>query len=328
VHSRRTFERHGSHASAHSAGQLALRIFASQTRIQNGTENGAPSGTAVAFQYEPALRLLIAAQQHVPPGQLWALLPSLLAFSKSAAQSGSVVPPSLKPAIADFLATLSSVPMPDSGPELQALVELYHVLLREDHWALAHLALVSFSHFAATSPYVDLWRLVPTDAVAGRFEGNLAGDSLSDSGQELDGFMRSLQAFLERSVGNSFSLSGPDELRVLEEDAKSLEERAREKLVVQSTGVPDIDLNEAAVEEVQGNGREEENGFAGAESAAGVPEELQEACDDVERSVTALRNELKRAKSRLTSDERGLLRKKLGSLNQKLAALTDQLCPD
>ena len=298
-----------------AASQLALRSFALEAQA-------GPDFKVADVLYEPALRLLIATHQHVPPDKLWGQLPSLLAFwtDESAV---------LKPALADFLATLSSVPMPESGPEVQALVELYHSLLRERHWALAHLALASFSQFAATSSYADLWRLVPSDAIAGSFEGKLAGENMS--GQELDGFMLALQSFLEQSVGNDFSPLSLSELSKLHEEGKALRELANQKLVVPSACLPDIDLNEPALEEMQ----EDEPAMKvealpdeALQSEAGVPEELQEACDEVDRCIKSLRDELKRAKKRLTSDDRGLLRKKMSALGQKLASLTDHMCPD
>lgn len=342
----RCFERSGSPALAQSAGQLALRIMTSLTKSETGMVNGTVNGNACseksAPNHAPALRLLIACHQHLPSDQLWAVLPPILASFRSAARSGSVVPPRLQPALADLLAALAGVPMPEPGPELQALVELYHALLRERHWALAHVALSSFSHFAAASPYTDLWRLVPTDAVAGRFEGRLAGDALSDSGQELDGFMRALQAFLERSVGDEFDPVGLAERAALLEDGKALADRSGETLAVRRANyVPVVDLVEPTVENThgdRGNAQEERGGGkAGAheinesidrEGDAGMPEELQDACDDMERCVTELRKGLKRAAAKLTTDERGALRRKFGSLGQKLAGLVDQLFPD
>lgn len=342
VRFRRSFERNGSQPLAQAAAQLALRICTLQNNTKNGMSdgicNGISNGTVCSRTssalYALALRLLNAAQHHVPSEQLWAVLPALLSVFRSAAHSGSAVPPALKPALADFLAALASVAMPESGPELQALVELYHALLREGHWALAHVALTSFAHFAATSPYTDLWRLVPTDAAAARFEGALAGDSLSDSGQELDGFMRALQTFLERSVGKDFSPSGAAELAALGEDGRILAERTGGILAVRATVLLEVDLNEPAPEEAHANGVEvrgevrQGRESADVAGAAGVLEELQDVCDDMDRCVTELRNGLKRAAARLTAGERGALRKKFGSVGQKLAGLVDQLFPD
>ncbi|KAG9441451.1 hypothetical protein H6P81_017305 [Aristolochia fimbriata] len=71
-----------------------------------------------------------------------------------------------KPALASFLAGLCHMEIVESDDCMttSAIWELYHLLLREHHWALVHLALTSFGYFAARTTCNQLWRFVPSDA--------------------------------------------------------------------------------------------------------------------------------------------------------------------
>ncbi|XP_010542977.1 PREDICTED: uncharacterized protein LOC104816017 [Tarenaya hassleriana] len=97
-----------------------------------------------------------------------------------------------KPGLALFMAGLSHTGMSESGncPKSCAVWELYHMLLRERHWALVHLALTAFGHFCARTSCKQLWRFVPNDAaLAYKASGN-------ESSTEQ--FMSELKMFLEK----------------------------------------------------------------------------------------------------------------------------------
>ncbi|KAK8956126.1 hypothetical protein KSP40_PGU017202 [Platanthera guangdongensis] len=97
------------------------------------------------------------------------------------------------PHLATFLATLSHIQIAedDKCPISAAILELYHSILRERHWALIHLAVSAFGYFAARTPCTQLWRFVPHDAA-------LSFDSVTGSEANYDNFMTELKGFLEK----------------------------------------------------------------------------------------------------------------------------------
>ncbi|KAG9447692.1 hypothetical protein H6P81_013820 [Aristolochia fimbriata] len=98
-----------------------------------------------------------------------------------------------KPALASFLAGLSHMEIVESDDCMttSAIWELYHLLLRERHWALVHLALSSFGYFAARTTCNQLWRFVPSDAAL-----SLDTETGKEANEEL--FMTELKVFLEK----------------------------------------------------------------------------------------------------------------------------------
>ncbi|KAG2255067.1 hypothetical protein Bca52824_074361 [Brassica carinata] len=72
----------------------------------------------------------------------------------------------LKPSLALFLSGLSNYEMSETEtcPKSRAVWELYHLLLRERHWALVHHAVTAFGYFCARTGCAELWRFVPEDA--------------------------------------------------------------------------------------------------------------------------------------------------------------------
>jgi hypothetical protein len=108
----------------------------------------------------------------------------------------------IKPMLVEALAGLGKVPLPEDkrDPASTALWELYHLTLKERHWAVAHLALASFGYFAAHTSWNELWRFVPPDAA-------LAYDAETGKIAEEDCFMSSLRRFLEKEVTVSVPLS-------------------------------------------------------------------------------------------------------------------------
>ena len=70
----------------------------------------------------------------------------------------------------------------DESPKTHAMWELFHMLFRERHWALVHLALASFGYFAARTSCNQLWQFVPQDAA-------LSFDLVSGNEIDKDRFM-------------------------------------------------------------------------------------------------------------------------------------------
>ncbi|KAK8467702.1 hypothetical protein PHAVU_007G134600 [Phaseolus vulgaris] len=71
-----------------------------------------------------------------------------------------------KPQLAQFLAGLVHMEISESDDDAKscAVWELYHLLLKEQHWALIHLAITAFGYFASKTTCNKLWRFVPQDA--------------------------------------------------------------------------------------------------------------------------------------------------------------------
>ncbi|XP_058101325.1 uncharacterized protein LOC131245712 isoform X2 [Magnolia sinica] len=100
-----------------------------------------------------------------------------------------------KPALASFMAGLCHMEMADGeGNTISSAVwELYHMLLRERHWAFVHLALTSFGYFAARTSCNQLWRFVPQNAA-------LSHDTETGNQVNEERFMSELKAFLEKEA--------------------------------------------------------------------------------------------------------------------------------
>lgn len=95
-----------------------------------------------------------------------------------------------KPHLALFMAGLGHMEMTESA-KCSAIWDLYHMLLREQHWALIHLAITAFGYFAARTSCNQLWRFVPQTAA-------LSYDLESGNEANEERFMSELKAFLEK----------------------------------------------------------------------------------------------------------------------------------
>ncbi|CAI0436728.1 unnamed protein product [Linum tenue] len=100
-----------------------------------------------------------------------------------------------KPHLALFMGGLGDMQMSESDDcaKSTAVWELYHMMLKERHWALVHLAIASFGYFAARTSCNQLWRFVPQNAT-------LSYDVISASEASEERFMSELKAFLEKEV--------------------------------------------------------------------------------------------------------------------------------
>lgn len=100
-----------------------------------------------------------------------------------------------KPNLALFMAGIGHMYLPegDESPKCIAVWELYHMLLRERHWAFVHLAISAFGYFAANTVCTQLWRFVPPDAT-------LSYDLDSGMNSKEGMFMNELKVFLDREI--------------------------------------------------------------------------------------------------------------------------------
>ncbi|XP_043707566.1 uncharacterized protein LOC122656928 [Telopea speciosissima] len=100
-----------------------------------------------------------------------------------------------KPHLASFMAGLGHMEIAEGegSADCCAIWELYHMLLRERHWALVHLAITAFGYFAARTSCNQLWRFVPPDAAL-----SFNVETGNDANEER--FMSELKVFLEKEV--------------------------------------------------------------------------------------------------------------------------------
>ncbi|GAB2295374.1 hypothetical protein Dimus_029545 [Dionaea muscipula] len=124
-----------------------------------------------------------------------------------------------KPALCLFVASLCHMEMDEHEGSTKCSVvwELYHMLLREKHWALVHLAITAFGYFAARTSCNQLWRFIPQDAA-------LSFDLESGSSAKEERFMLELKVFLEKEMALPSTTPICEQLRVVLEDGLLLKE--------------------------------------------------------------------------------------------------------
>ncbi|KAM7462145.1 hypothetical protein LguiA_030266 [Lonicera macranthoides] len=98
----------------------------------------------------------------------------------------------------------------DHSSKSSAIWELYHMLLKERHWAFVHLAISAFGYFAARTSCNELWRFVPQDAA-------LSYDLESGSEANEERFMNKLKGFLEKEMA---IIAKPESCQLLKEGSK------------------------------------------------------------------------------------------------------------
>lgn len=127
-----------------------------------------------------------------------------------------------KPGLALFLAGLSNMGMSetDNCAKSSAVWELYHMLLRERHWAFAHLSISAFGYFAGRTNCNQLWRFVPQDAA-------LSYDLVSGNDASEERFMSEFKAFLEKEMALPAVIASPENQGLLIEEGLVLKEKVQ-----------------------------------------------------------------------------------------------------
>ncbi|KAL3634412.1 hypothetical protein CASFOL_021466 [Castilleja foliolosa] len=140
-----------------------------------------------------------------------------------------------KPNLANFMAGLSHIKLPDNdeSPMTSAAWELYHMLLRERHWALVHLSITSFGYFASNTSCNQLWRFVPQNAA-------LSFDLKSGKEANEERFMSELKAVLEKEMACSIIQTNPDQLEALVEEGRMLKKNARNNVKCDEDALSDM----------------------------------------------------------------------------------------
>lgn len=152
-----------------------------------------------------ALEVISYVSHRLISTDIWEVLTTLDGLLTTGDSTLDEAPREFKPALASFLASLSAVEIPeDEGNAVsKAIWQLYHLILRERHWAGVHLGLASFGYFAARTSCNELWRFVPLDAA-------LSFDIESGQKSDVEQFMSELKSFLVKE-GALTSLSASKE---------------------------------------------------------------------------------------------------------------------
>ncbi|KAB2064960.1 hypothetical protein ES319_A09G057000v1 [Gossypium barbadense] len=135
-----------------------------------------------------------------------------------------------KPGLTLFLAGLSNTLMSESDtcPKSTAVWELYHMVLRERHWAFVHLSIAAFGYFAARTSCNELWRFMPQDAA-------LSYDLVSGIDASEDRFMSEFKAFLEKEMAlPAVITTSIEQQRLLLEEGLVLKQMVRKILNINS----------------------------------------------------------------------------------------------
>nr|GEV08999.1 RNA polymerase II assembly factor like [Tanacetum cinerariifolium] len=134
-----------------------------------------------------------------------------------------------KPNFAAFVAGLGHIQFEetDNNSKVSASWELFHMLLKERHWALAHLAMTAFGYFSARTSCNELWRFVPPDAA-------LSFDLESGVDVNDERFMSEFKVFFEKEVANVKTTPGSNELALLVREGLLLKQMAHKMMTIDS----------------------------------------------------------------------------------------------
>ncbi|KAJ1298830.1 hypothetical protein BS78_01G483700 [Paspalum vaginatum] len=141
-----------------------------------------------------------------------------------------------KPSMASFMAILGhlNVSEDEANKLCSAMCDLYHLLLKERHWALIHLAMDSFGYFAARTSFTQLWKFVPGDAA-------LSYNASTGASIDENGFMLELRAYLQKEAALHTDYWSAEEIRLLVSEGSALK-----KLVESYSEVPVVSEPEKA----------------------------------------------------------------------------------
>ncbi|XP_027367312.1 uncharacterized protein LOC113873405 [Abrus precatorius] len=144
-------------------------------------------------------------------------------------------PPALlykcKPHLAQFLAGLVHMEISESDDDAKscAVWELYRLILKEQHWALVHLAITAFGYFAARTRCNQLWRFVPQDAA-------LSYDIVSRLETSKETFMAEFRKFLNKEVALLTVAPSPEQLELLGREGFVLKQMVQKISVIAEEG--------------------------------------------------------------------------------------------
>lgn len=126
----------------------------------------------------------------------------------------------------------------DDCAKSSAVWELYHMLFRERHWALVHLAIEAFGYFAARTSCNQLWRFVPQNA-------SLSYDLMSGNEASEKRFMSDLKAFLEKETALLNTTPSMEQLELLVTEGMTLKEMVQKisRIHIDATECESMEIN-------------------------------------------------------------------------------------
>ncbi|XP_073000836.1 uncharacterized protein [Typha latifolia] len=145
-----------------------------------------------------------------------------------------------KPSLASFMTGVSHMEITEGegGLLCSSIWDLYHVLLRERHWAFIHVAITAFGYFAARTSCTQLWRFVPDDAA-------LSYDMDTGKMTDENRFMSELKGFLEKEVALHVVTLSREQLCLLVNEGTVLKKLAVRRRTVPQASVPEeMDISE------------------------------------------------------------------------------------
>ncbi|KAL4591042.1 hypothetical protein LXL04_003990 [Taraxacum kok-saghyz] len=144
-----------------------------------------------------------------------------------------------KPNLAAFVSGLGHIEfeVTNTNPKFLASWGLFHMLLKERHWALSHLGITAFGYFSARTNCSELWRFVPPDAA-------LSFDLESGVDANLERFMSEFTVSFEKEGGVYVAPNhGKKELHVLVKEGLMLRKMVEGKMM----GIDKMEIDDDGV---------------------------------------------------------------------------------
>ncbi|CAN6677557.1 unnamed protein product [Malus baccata var. baccata] len=154
-----------------------------------------------------------------------------------------------KPNLALFMAGLAHMEINETNEsaKLSSLCELYHMLLREHHWAFVHLAITAFGYFSARTGCNELWRSVKENAA-------LSYDLDSGNEATVERFMSEFKIYLEKETALLTVTPCSDQLRLLAREGLTLKEMFQKisDAIVEASESENMEINCEKQTEING----------------------------------------------------------------------------
>ncbi|PON40374.1 holliday junction resolvase [Parasponia andersonii] len=188
-----------------------------------------------------------------------------------------------KPNLALFMSGLAHMPMTEtdkSTTRISAACELYQMMLRERHWALAHLAITAFGYFSARTSCDELWRFVPHDAA-------LSYDLETGKLENEERFMSDFKVFLDKEATLGITSSRSEQLGLLLKEGLILKEMLQKILTIK------VDTVEYESMEIDGEKQSKEvEGEKEHNKKRKLPEGISKGMELLERGLKVIVNGL------------------------------------
>lgn len=146
-----------------------------------------------------------------------------------------------KPNLAAFVAGLGHIEFEETDNNISkesASRELFHMLLKERHWVIAHLAITAFGYFSARTNCNELWRFVPQDAALS-FDLEFGKDANEET------FMSEFKVFLDKEAANIKNTPDGNEIAMLVKEGLMLKQMVQKMITIDSISMEIDDIKES-----------------------------------------------------------------------------------